>query len=334
MRLSICIPTYNRADYLPELLDSIAAQTGHRCEVEVVISDNASTDATPEVIERYRGRIASLRYHRASENRGPDRNFLKVVELATGDWCWLMGSDDVIELGGIATVERALAAHPDAAAAYVQRNAYTTDLASKVPQLISSDLDRTDLIQGADQIFSRLGQFIGFLSSNIVNRRVWNDVVANYPLKPFFNAWVHVYVMGRMMQQRPAWVCVAQPCVGYRTGNDSFLEEGLYRRLEIDVVGYEQVTGALFGRNSPVYRRVMLQILTHAQLRIVAAKIRGAPASFFRRARLLMVKTYGRYPRFWVQGYPLLLMPSGAYRVARGIYNRLLRPKLFAEANG
>ena len=61
VRLSICIPTYNRAVELRPLLDTIVAQTGHGLDVEIVISDNASTDNTP----CGRGRICGCgRQHR------------------------------------------------------------------------------------------------------------------------------------------------------------------------------------------------------------------------------------------------------------------------------
>ena len=54
--LSICIPTYNRAEYLKEALDSIIKQINdtNRDKVEICISDNASEDNTKELIENYR----------------------------------------------------------------------------------------------------------------------------------------------------------------------------------------------------------------------------------------------------------------------------------------
>ena len=52
-KVSIGLPVYNGEDLLPETLDSILAQTFE--DFEVVISDNASTDATPRSAERIRG---------------------------------------------------------------------------------------------------------------------------------------------------------------------------------------------------------------------------------------------------------------------------------------
>ncbi len=53
--VSVIIPTYNRADLLPEALDSVYAQAGlgELFEMQVIVIDDASTDATPAVIQRY-----------------------------------------------------------------------------------------------------------------------------------------------------------------------------------------------------------------------------------------------------------------------------------------
>ena len=97
--LSICIPTYNRAHYLKECLDSIVAQFGDqevRDNVEVVVSDNASPDNTCEVVEEYCRKFNNIKYFRNNENLGVDRNVINVVERANGEYCWYMGDDDAI----------------------------------------------------------------------------------------------------------------------------------------------------------------------------------------------------------------------------------------------
>lgn len=84
--LSICIPTYNRANYLETTLDSIVNQRSFQesDDVEVIISDNCSTDNTQEISEKYTtlyGR--KVRYYRNSENIR-DKNFEKVLSYGQG----------------------------------------------------------------------------------------------------------------------------------------------------------------------------------------------------------------------------------------------------------
>ena len=82
--LSICIPTYNRAEYLAKSLDSlICLPEFNTSEVEVVISDNASTDDTKQVVKNYSDKYKNIYYYRNDVNIR-DKNFPTVVQLANG----------------------------------------------------------------------------------------------------------------------------------------------------------------------------------------------------------------------------------------------------------
>lgn len=84
--LSVCVPTYNRAQYLKKSLLSLVAQLG-TCsdEVEVVICDNCSTDDTNQVCADYCSKYNYIKYYRNSENIR-DRNFPTVIGLASGQY--------------------------------------------------------------------------------------------------------------------------------------------------------------------------------------------------------------------------------------------------------
>lgn len=92
--LSICIPTYNRAANLEHCLASIFSQLQHDSPVEVIISDNASTDDTPQVIARYAARYPCLKSFRNSSNIGAERNIFLITQLAQGRFIKLHGDDD------------------------------------------------------------------------------------------------------------------------------------------------------------------------------------------------------------------------------------------------
>ena len=103
MILSICIPTYNRLPFLKELLPAILGQTSTVCaEVEVAVSDNASTDGTADYLRSLEHPI--LRWWTNETNIGGDRNFLKCVAEARGEYVWLFGDDDLMPEGAVASV--------------------------------------------------------------------------------------------------------------------------------------------------------------------------------------------------------------------------------------
>lgn len=330
MRLSICIPTYNRADYLPQLLDSILGQHGFGCELEVVISDNASTDDTPVIAERYRDLFTHLVYHRAETNLGPDRNFLKAVELASGDFCWLMGSDDILEPGAIAAIEAVLLREPDTAGVLVRNNSYDLEMKNRIPiEGADQAFSRTTVLEGSENIFLHLGSHIGFISANIFDKKLWDKALASSPVEDFFNAWVYVYVIGRMISMHPKWVYLAEKCVGWRCGNDFLRPKGMFERMRIDVKGYDDIISALYGPDSFLRQNHLRHTLPHVRHRIMSAKVHGAERGFYRNSFAMLLHYYRRSPRFWLTCAPVFLVPGAAARMAkrlRGMRKRALAP--------
>lgn len=97
--LSICIPTYNRAEYLEKSLNSLVMQDEFP-QIEVVISDNCSTDGTQVLCERFCSRYPNIVYHRNEENIF-DRNFPAVLMRATGVYRKLCNDSLLYESGSL-----------------------------------------------------------------------------------------------------------------------------------------------------------------------------------------------------------------------------------------
>lgn len=90
-RFTIGIPTFNRANMLRRAISSALDQTYPN--VEVVVSDNASTDDTANVVRSFGDRVG---YHRFHANMGSRANFIKLTELATGEFFSWLQDDDLI----------------------------------------------------------------------------------------------------------------------------------------------------------------------------------------------------------------------------------------------
>lgn len=94
MLVSIGIPTYNRADgFLRNALESALAQTYKN--IEIIVSDNCSTDNTGEFIKSYSDK--RIRYFRQKNNIGVEGNFNYCVEQARGEYFLLLCDDDLID---------------------------------------------------------------------------------------------------------------------------------------------------------------------------------------------------------------------------------------------
>lgn len=103
--LTIAIPTFNRAEQLRGLLAILEPQIARATDVELFVSDNASEDATPDVIAeaqlRYAAAGARLRTCRHASNLGSDANFASCFREAKGSFFWMCGDDDLIVPGAV-----------------------------------------------------------------------------------------------------------------------------------------------------------------------------------------------------------------------------------------
>lgn len=93
--VSIVIPVYNRADLVGRAISSALAQTYRN--VEVVVSDNCSTDDTFDVMREYERSDPRVVVHRNQENLGAARNWIKGIQLSRGEYIRLLFSDDWME---------------------------------------------------------------------------------------------------------------------------------------------------------------------------------------------------------------------------------------------
>jgi len=102
--LSICIPVFNRKEVFEASLESACiASIGYSDYVEIVISDNNSDHNLLEIVEKIKLKYNNIQiaYNKNNVNIGAAKNLLKVVSLAKGKFCWIIGSDDFIKPNGL-----------------------------------------------------------------------------------------------------------------------------------------------------------------------------------------------------------------------------------------
>jgi len=114
--VSIGLPVYNGETYLRRSLDGLLAQT--LTDFELIISDNASTDATGLICQEYAARDDRIRYVRQVTNIGAAPNHNVVVDLARGRYFKWASHDDLYHPELVRLCVEALEQHPEAALAH------------------------------------------------------------------------------------------------------------------------------------------------------------------------------------------------------------------------
>ena len=93
-KIEIVIPTYNRSNYLNKTLDSLLNSPFKDCSI--TIRDNASSDNTSQVCEKYLKLFKNLKIIRNKENIGGNANILRSYEQATMPYVWVLADNDLL----------------------------------------------------------------------------------------------------------------------------------------------------------------------------------------------------------------------------------------------
>jgi glycosyltransferase involved in cell wall biosynthesis len=232
--LSICIPTFNRSEYLDPLLESLARQIENSDvagQVEVVISDNTSTDSTQNVGEKWADRHSFIRYFRNAWNIGGDSNQIRVVERASGQFVWLFGDDDRVREHAVTTVMSHL--HPGVSQLFLDYRCMIQDGVCMSPGRLRPDIpdDITTV-----ELVKRLGFITAYslITSHVFDRQQFLSADPQAILR--ISPWYAITSVMIMAFHDRKCVLVRQPVVDFTMDND---------RLPDELVHYVRVIGVL-----------------------------------------------------------------------------------------
>jgi abequosyltransferase len=174
MLFSVCIPAYNRARYLPTLLDSIVAQDFR--DFEIVICEDLSPERAPiaAIVRDYQSRYPrKLRYFENDVNLGYDGNIRNLVGKACGEFCFFMGNDDIMCPGALENAASVIRRYPNVGLV-LKSYAWFNETPEKVNQEIRWFNEEREFAAGISAIrfaFRRSGVLSGY----IVHRDTANE---------------------------------------------------------------------------------------------------------------------------------------------------------------
>lgn len=251
------MPTYNNGAYIAEALRSVASAPPGA--VEIVVLDGGSQDNTAGVVRALEREQPNIRYVRQEARGGIDRDLARSVELATGEYCWLLSADDALAPGALGRLLRECDAGCDVLLANrtwcdVQLRPIGAQawLADTPADTVFDLRDRRQIERYLGRA-SSLGALFSFMSTIGFRRNRWLESAPSRGLVG--SNYAHVERLFAMARRSGRLKYVAEPLVLCRSGNDSFATEGLASRLAIDLRGYLKLSQALFPDDADLQRQ-------------------------------------------------------------------------------
>jgi abequosyltransferase len=301
--LTIAVPTYNRSRHLSTFLSAIAPQLAAEPPVELLISDNASPDETPNLVHRYQADGIQIRYIRNDANVGADRNILQCFEKAAGKYVWICGDDDVVEPGGLRRVLAHLRSEPEYDMIFLQARGFQGDYTPQTPP----SPDRLSIFNSPEQAARHVHVFFTFISGTIINK----ERLSGFPHRPFSEladtnlvqlSWTYTALEHHrrsLMIHTPLIATLANNTGGYAL----FRVFGAnLKRITDEWISSDRVRAA-------IYRGTLLAFFPW-----FLVKRSGGPQFAAEDPETILRPLFGHYFHYWLFDYPIMKLPPALGR--------------------
>lgn len=172
--LTIAIPTWNRAAYLRLNLEQLASQlVTLEHLIEILISDNASADESPNVVASFLQKRLQLRYIRNAENIGSDCNIAQCFNEARGQYVLILGDDDVLVDGALSWLVECLSKQ-EYGVVCMRPYGYENDFRKEYP----GGLGGEKIFKDAGAFLAEIGPLVTLISACAINKKLLNKADA------------------------------------------------------------------------------------------------------------------------------------------------------------
>jgi abequosyltransferase len=315
--LTIAVPTFNRAGLLDLCLAQIVKQLGAAGAVEVLVCNNASTDATESVVTRYQRQGHPLTYVCHAENLGAERNVVQCFARARGRYVLIVGDDDLVLDGLVAhLLERLRSA--TYGVAFLTPYAFKQDHVAERPRETGRGTveyrDRAEFLR-------KVGVWVTFLSGNVVNKEL---VAERIDASEFVGtglpqlAWILPAILAGAVNLH-----VGRHSIAFKTENT-----GGYQLCKVFGENFDTILRAYLARGLPAasYRSIRRQLLREFFPHLLYRLRRGGTGFSFQAEDhyAALERVFGETLDFWLFTVPALRLPPVPGRILTRVLARVL----------
>lgn len=312
--LTIAIPTYNREFFLDRCLKYIHLQIKD-LPIEIIVSDNASTDNTAEIVNKYIIDGLPIRYIKNEKNLGADLNIVQCYKEAKGKYVVAFGDDDFFLDQSLAKLINVLS-NGDYGVVYVNNENYYQNFNT----CFGNELDYVIFKDGLG-FLKKVNYYTTFISGNIVNKTFLDIenlmmnvnscvVQLSFILRAIFMANENVYINSRLIASEPDNSGGYNLFKTFGSNLNKVIDKSSIplRNIKPDIK--KNMSKQLLKRFYPIHILRLKKGQNHSFLDI--------------NPEAEMIEAYKNYSMFWILCYPLFKLPVPIalvyYKLIRKLY--------------
>lgn len=314
--LTIAIPTYNGSKTIRNMMDLLMAQ--YEDSVEVLVSDNCSTDDTRDIIVNYQKLYPYIQYIRNDKNIGPDANFLQCMKRASGLFVHLLSDDDILMEGSLHNILSFLVRNKDVSLVYLFSKGFRGKYINAENCSAPAKQPETDICTTDKRVFmDYAGYYWGFMSSFIISKEKF-DLIQN-PERFYGTYWLQSYIHILCCAGNDSKVgVVSTPCIGAGI----YVNVNNFDSSVVDGVNYRKMLD--FAIEKGGFNKEQLDKLFEWRLIFLASHsiIKEKAAGVSRTSKKGVFKLTWKYPKAWIKLYPTFLLPRFVCRWIMSVYRK------------
>lgn len=321
--LSLCIPTYNRAKLLHEALTAIVGEIDSKdsSKIEIVISNNASTDHTVQVCSDFSESHSIIKWNiiHQTESVGAD-NVQIVTRYANGKYIWILSDDDIVLPGSITTILNAVDNNFDAI--IINHTSFSENILGQTDRYFQIKEDRYFYNYNDAAVF--LTSMISFLS--IICFRSQLVEVDSYNFA-FGSSLPQSYMFLDALINSKTFVVLANPVLSTRLNNT-----GGYQVFEVFIENFTKLIR--YGESKGLSKSAADDILRIHLTRFIfplivqlKTKSIGSLKPDWKQAKKLLRQYYSRDFHYWLLVFPSLYMKKQVLDYIVSLRNKIKAQK-------
>jgi glycosyltransferase involved in cell wall biosynthesis len=302
-------------------LDSVVPQVED--DVEVFVSDNASTDGTGAMMMEYCGVYKFIRYMRNQTNIGPDANYLQCFRQGRGKYVHLLSDDDILLAGSVRAIKNCIKSQESLSVLFLNNGGF---VGSSSQMVIKPNYHfRSDLVfEDKNDFLNLVNIEVTYISSLVLNKECIERV--EFPEKYIGTHFLPSHLFLECLKHRTHSAFVAHLCVAHRFDNAGRIGYDYYTVWALNYKNLICSTGKSSDFRKSTLRNAYLRVLWRLGPSTVAFKSDKEKSASFSN-KITLIKATWKYPVSWIYIYPFAFSPPWLLRLIKmaGVNLRSLR---------